>query len=67
MEQEKEVMKNGRGGARPGAGRPKSQTISQSITIRIPEDVIEILNRQKNRSGYIIAAIRAYNEAQMQQ
>lgn len=64
MEQQSESKKkDGRGGARPGAGRPRGRNNYRSIALRIPEDVAEILDRQENRSAYIIEAIRAYNAA----
>lgn len=58
-----EAEKKQRGGARPGAGRPRGRNNYRSIALRIPEDVAEILDRQENRSAYIIEAIRAYNVA----
>lgn len=44
------------GGKREGAGRKK--TTSKSIALRIPEDVVEILDNVENRSAFIIEAIR---------
>lgn len=65
MENQKEVQKiKGRGGRREGAGRPRGRNNYRSIGIRIPEDVAAILDRQENRSAYIIEAIRAYDRAQ---
>lgn len=58
--QKEEKKKNGHGGARAGAGRPKGRNNYRSIGIRIPQDVAEILDRQEHRSQYIIEAIRAY-------
>lgn len=59
-----EQPKKGRhGGPRPGSGRHKTKFCVATIAIRIPADILEILNRQKNRSEYIIAAIRAYENA----
>ena len=52
--------KNGWGGRRAGAGRPSVKKAVRSIGIRIPEDVAEILDRQPNRTEFIIAAIREY-------
>lgn len=47
------------GGARAGAGRKK--TTAKSIAIRIPEDVVAILEGvEGSKSAYIVAAIRAY-------
>lgn len=62
MQQEKEKSK--RGGRREGAGRPRGINNHASISIRIPEDVSEILDRQQNRSAFIIEAIRAYDKEQ---
>ena len=50
--------KSGRGGSRPGAGRKK--IASKSIALRIPDDVVEILDAVDNRSAFIIEAIRYY-------
>lgn len=50
------------GGKREGAGRPR--TNSRSIALRIPQDVADILDRQENRSAYIVEAIRAYDREQ---
>ncbi len=61
MENQNEEKKNNWGGARAGAGRPKGRNNYKSIGLRIPEDVAEILDRQENRSAYIIEAIRAYD------
>ncbi len=61
---EKQKESNGHGGRRQGAGRPKGQNNVRSIALRIPQDVAEILDRQENRSAYIIEAIRAYDLAQ---
>lgn len=66
-QQNEEKKKNGHGGARPGAGRPKGRNNYRSIGIRIPEDVAEILDRQEHRSAYIIEAIRAYDREQRKQ
>lgn len=60
MEKQDNSNKNGWGGRRAGAGRPNGRKAVRSIALRIPEDVAEILDRQKNRSAYIIEAIRAY-------
>lgn len=57
-ENENQVKKSNRGGARPGAGRKR--TSASSIALRIPQDVAEILARVENRSAYIVEAIRAY-------
>ena len=60
MEQPKE--KKQWGGKREGAGRPRESV--KSIALRIPQDVSDILDKQENRSAYIIEAIRAYARAQ---
>lgn len=62
--QNQEKKKDGRGGRREGAGRPRGLNNARSIGIRIPDDVAAILDRQENRSAYIIEAIRAYDKAQ---
>lgn len=58
--QNEEVKKSGRGGRREGAGRPSVKNNTRSIALRIPQDVADILDRQPNRSAFIIEAIRAY-------
>ncbi len=58
---EKQKESNGHGGKRDGAGRPATKYNTRSIALRIPQDVAEILDRQENRSAYIIEAIRAYD------
>ncbi|MCM1451244.1 MAG: hypothetical protein NC102_03220 [Clostridium sp.] len=63
MENQSEEKKNNRGGARPGAGRPKGRNNYRSIGLRIPQDVAEILDGQEKRSQFIIDAIRAYAKA----
>lgn len=50
------------GGKREGAGRKK--TTSKSIALRIPDDVVEILDNVENRSAFIIEAIRLYAKQQ---
>lgn len=62
-----ENQKNGHGGRREGAGRPRGENNARSIALRIPKDVAEILDRQENRSAYIIEAIRAYDHEQRKQ
>lgn len=64
MEDQKGKKKNGWGGRREGAGRPTDNPSTRSIALRIPADVAEILDRQENRSAYIIEAIRAYDREQ---
>lgn len=58
MEQTNE--KKSWGGARKGAGRPRSIDNCKSIALRIPQDIAEILDKQPNRSAFIIDAIRHY-------
>ena len=55
--------KSSRGGRRPGAGRPKTVGSSRTIAIRVPEDIAAILDRQPNKSAFIIEAIRAFSNA----
>ena len=43
--------KNRRGGARPGAGRPKGD--SQMISFRAPRALVECLNAMENRTDFI--------------
>ena len=59
-----ETNKFSHGGARKGAGRPKSTNPRVFVGIKVPQDVIEILNKQENRTEYIINAIREYDKAQ---
>nr|DAF27304.1 MAG TPA: hypothetical protein [Caudoviricetes sp.] len=67
MEEPKEKKKNGWGGRRAGAGRPNVNKSTRTIALRIPQDVAELLDRQENRSAYIIEAIRAYNREHSEQ
>lgn len=47
------------GGARKGSGRKK--TSSKSIALRIPKDVVEILDKvEGSKSAYIVNAIREF-------
>lgn len=55
--------KSGWGGRRAGAGRPNVRQATRSIGIRVPEDVAAILDRQENRTTFIIEAIRFYDKA----
>lgn len=64
MEGQKGKKKNGWGGRREGAGRRSENPSTRSIALRIPEDVAAILDRQDNRSAFIIEAIRAYDKEQ---
>lgn len=61
MENQNETKKTtkGWGGARSGAGRKKSDNV-KTLGFCAPQDVVDILNAQPNRSAYIIEAIRAY-------
>lgn len=63
METNQEKEKNW-GGKREGAGRPAVKNSTRTIGLRIPEDVAAILDKQANRSEYIIEAIRAYDKEQ---
>lgn len=58
-----EEKKQNWGGKRTGAGRPKKFTNNKTIALRIPEDVVEILDSVENRSAYIIEAIRHYHKS----
>jgi hypothetical protein len=51
------------GGSRQGAGRPRTTT--RSVTLRVPEDVAEILDAlpRGKAAAYIVRAIRAYHES----
>ncbi len=60
MKEQNDEQRKTRGGRRPGAGRPVTVDGTRTIGLRIPADVAEILDRQENRSAYIIEAIRAY-------
>lgn len=46
------------GGARAGAGRKK--TTAKLYGFAAPQDVVDILEAQPNRTNYILAAIRFY-------
>lgn len=64
METTNEEKNKGWGGKRAGAGRPKAEGTFRQLGLRIPEDVAQILDRQPNRTAYVVAAIRAYDSAQ---
>lgn len=51
-------IKNKSGGKRKGAGRPKSDSPKQIISLRIEPDLIEYVNSKKNRSEFINNCIR---------
>ncbi len=54
--------KGGRGGARPGAGRPS--TGSKLYTFRAPDDMVRVIDAQSNKTDYIKACIeRTIGEA----
>ncbi len=54
--------KGGRGGARPGAGRPA--TGSKLYTFRAPEDMAQVIDAQQNKTDYIKGCIeRTISEA----
>ncbi len=52
------------GGRRAGAGRKATVGNVATIGLRVPADVAAILDRQKNRTAFIIAAIREYDRKQ---
>lgn len=54
------VIKKGRGGARKGAGRKK--VTAKRYWYNAPQDVVDILEAQSNRSEYITMAIRAFEK-----
>lgn len=64
MEKQNKEEKNGWGGRRDGAGRPAEKKNVRSIALRIPADVVAILDRQEHKSAFIIEAIRAYDREQ---
>lgn len=52
-----EEQKKKRGGAREGAGRKR--TSAKSIGLRVPEDVVAVLDRSGQRAtDFIVQAIR---------
>lgn len=55
---DKEQKANSWGGARSGAGRKK--TTAKLYGFAAPQDVVDILEAQHNRTSYILAAIRFY-------
>lgn len=62
MENQNSVEKKSKGawgGARSGAGRKKRDNV-KTIGLCVPQDIVDILDAQPNRSAYIIEAIRAY-------
>jgi hypothetical protein len=48
------------GGARPGAGRPAHPLPSRCISVHLPEELIEILDREANRRWISRSAIMAH-------
>lgn len=63
MEQ-KEEKRDGRGGRRPGAGRPKSEKKKITISITLEPDLLDFLNRQENKSRFINHCIRKEKNSQ---
>ena len=51
-----------RGGYRPGAGRKPTVGNVKTLSVRIPQDVSDILDEQPNRSQYIAEAVRFYHK-----
>jgi hypothetical protein len=51
-----------RGGYRPGSGRKPTVKNVKTLSIRIPQDVSDILDEQPNRSQYIAEAVRFYHQ-----
>ena len=64
MENQNPQEKKSWGGKRAGAGRPNVRNNTRTIALRIPDDVAAILDRQPNRSAYIIEAIKEYDRQQ---
>lgn len=64
MENQTEKKKAQWGGRRAGAGRPSANPKKHTITLRIPDDVAAILDRQEHRTEFIIEAIREYDKKQ---
>lgn len=56
MENQAEKKKSGRGGAREGAGRPK--TTEKIMGFRAPADIVRILENVPNKTEFICEAIR---------
>jgi hypothetical protein len=54
--------KKTRGGYRPGSGRKPTVKNVKTLSIRIPQDVSDILDEQPNRSQYIAEAVRFYHQ-----
>lgn len=52
------------GGKREGAGRKRKYENNKTIALRIPEDVVAILDTVGNRSAFIVEAIRFYAKHQ---
>ena len=50
--------KKTRGGARKGAGRPR--TIAKQITIGIPQDALEIFQQQPNLIQFFLTEVEEY-------
>lgn len=56
--------KSNRGGARPGAGRPRSQETAKLFTFRAPGVMARFLDAKKNRSEFIKTCIAKGMEEQ---
>lgn len=59
-----QTQKNTHGGKREGAGRPVTVGSRNRIGLRVPDDIVEILERQPNRTAFILEAIRSYARQQ---
>lgn len=58
-----EKKKSTRGGARPGAGRPKSGVETTMVSFRCPEDLASKLNACENRAAFIKESLeKAFEE-----
>ena len=55
--------KSGRGGARPGAGRPKSGAENTMVSVRCPVELIGKLNGTGNRGAFIKESLERALEA----
>lgn len=49
------------GGARKGAGRKSVRGNVKTISIRVPQDIVDILSDCENKADYIVEAIRFYH------
>lgn len=55
---EKKTKKDHRGGARPGAGRPKQNEKSKLFSFRATDDMVDLLETMPQRSEFIKRCIR---------